>query len=424
MQVARIISLAVTAHQGCTVSSMYEGRLTIVNRACGDLGATVAPADLQATLYPRLAEPEIDAAGHESGRLKYDSARILAFVQPFTAFAVAEREMAATLDQWMCRRQSVWRSRYQHMIAAAQLIKDASAHRIASLSSLLAATSSFLSAGTVAYQGEGMDLNKVARPTSTTNNRIAAVATRQRQTVSTYAGDATSGTPTATHVNVESLLIPATFEDDPANPPQKNWMDRTENTPTVLIQESVTEANEFDSPMADLTIRCNRMLADVQAELLEDNIFALRLPYLADIWRNELADLDLEIRKLQLAYLDSFLFPAVGGTVSAKYRRAGEYVRKGDAVMLVEDPGQIELSGSVRAPKAAINVGDKVKVKSANVFKNGTALELSGTICAIRGYDANSDYWAIVCLCANPAGGLTIGYSFESDPAVTSIEIG
>ena len=426
MHTARILSLRVDALRSCIVSSAYDGRLELVNPDLGTLGAQINGLDVRLQLYAELSEPELDASGTPTGRLKHDAEAISNRLSPVAPFAVGEAELGAQLQQWIGRRQSTWRARYQHINAVAALVANASHNRVLHLKAVRDSTMSFLAAAEVAYAAEGASVATVSRPTTVTENRITAVATRHAQTVQTHGGNETAAV-VATHVNLTSLMIPSTYEKvDPLDPTKMAWVDRTDGEPTFLIQRSVsTAASEgFNSPLADARVRSAQMLADVEAQLLEDEVFALRIPYLQEMWANELLDIDCEIRKLQIAYIESYLFSPVTGQVAELYRKQGEYVRRGEAVFSVENARELALSGQLRT-KFPVRVGDKVLVRTSDAFKDATRIDLAGQVTAVRGFDAQTDRWTVVLKCTNAAGlALPLGYEFEPDPTVTAVEIG
>jgi acetyl/propionyl-CoA carboxylase alpha subunit len=296
------------------------------------------------------------------------------------------------------------------------LVVAASSDRRARLSAARTATLEYLAAAEGAHAAEGTTTATVRRPTTVMENRIAAVATRHLETVQTHSGDINAAV-VATQVNAESLLVPAMHDGS-------NWVERQEKDPTILVQRSVStiESDAFMSPLADSIIRSSRLLADMGAELLEEDSFALRLPHLAEIWANELSEIDSEIKKAQVQYLDAYLMSPIDGRVVQLNKRDGDFARRGETVVIVESESDVELAGQVRS-KSSIKVGAQIVVKAPSVFKDGNPVALTGKVSSVRGYDAKTDRWMVTLACKNDGSILPIGYEFDPDPAASSIEI-
>jgi acetyl/propionyl-CoA carboxylase alpha subunit len=412
MQVARILALRVSAKRVCNIAAMADGRLEASTGGLDQVGATVARFDRR-KIVQALGQPSVDAHGVADGRLKHDALFLRSVVDPLASFSIGEVESAAFLEQWMCRRQSMWRARYER---ATDLVVAASSDRRARLSAARTATLEYLAAAEGAHAAEGTTTATVRRPTTVMENRIAAVATRHLETVQTHSGDINAAV-VATQVNAESLLVPAMHDGS-------NWVERQEKDPTILVQRSVStiESDAFMSPLADSIIRSSRLLADMGAELLEEDSFALRLPHLAEIWANELSEIDSEIKKAQVQYLDAYLMSPIDGRVVQLNKRDGDFARRGETVVIVESESDVELAGQVRS-KSSIKVGAQIVVKAPSVFKDGNPVALTGKVSSVRGYDAKTDRWMVTLACKNDGSILPIGYEFDPDPAASSIEI-
>jgi hypothetical protein len=415
MQVARILALRVSAKRVCNIAAMADGRLEASTGGLDQVGATVARFDRR-KIVQALGQPSVDAHGVADGRLKHDALFLRSVVDPLASFSIGEVESAAFLEQWMCRRQSMWRARYERATDLVALVVAASSDRRARLSAARTATLEYLAAAEGAHAAEGTTTATVRRPTTVMENRIAAVATRHLETVQTHSGDINAAV-VATQVNAESLLVPAMHDGS-------NWVERQEKDPTILVQRSVStiESDAFMSPLADSIIRSSRLLADMGAELLEEDSFALRLPHLAEIWANELSEIDSEIKKAQVQYLDAYLMSPIDGRVVQLNKRDGDFARRGETVVIVESESDVELAGQVRS-KSSIKVGAQIVVKAPSVFKDGNPVALTGKVSSVRGYDAKTDRWMVTLACKNDGSILPIGYEFDPDPAASSIEI-
>jgi hypothetical protein len=133
--------------------------------------------------------------------------------------------------------------------------------------------------------------------------------------------------------------------------------------------------------------------------------------------------MDLEIRKLQVQYIETFLVPRMGGTVTSVLKDAGDNVRVGESVLRIEGDDQILLAGQVKC-RAAVTVGQSCVVETTNVFASDppVALRLNARVVSVRGYDSEKDRWNIVLEAQNPAAPhLPLGYDFEPHPDYTKV---
>ena len=68
---------------------------------------------------------------------------------------------------------------------------------------------------------------------------------------------------------------------------------------------------------------------------------------LETLFTNDQAVLDLDVRRLQLAYISTFLTCPIAGTIVGIYKDLGDTVAAGEAIMRVEDDTEILIVGTL-----------------------------------------------------------------------------
>jgi biotin carboxyl carrier protein len=123
---------------------------------------------------------------------------------------------------------------------------------------------------------------------------------------------------------------------------------------------------------------------------------------LEEVFSNELTAYDMDVKRLQVAYLNSILLPPISGTVTGIYKQVGEAVLPGETVMRIEDTSTIYLVGTLISPQM-IALGAAATI-TTNLFSSGTTGTLNGSVIAARGDDRGDDWWNVVISCPNSVG--------------------
>lgn len=151
-------------------------------------------------------------------------------------------------------------------------------------------------------------------------------------------------------------------------------------------------------------------------------LFGVQIPYLSQIFKNELQIIDLGVRRLQVAYLNTILTSPIPGAVTGIFKNVGEYVRAGEPVVRVENPnGQAWLVGTLiyDGPKPIAVPGPQVNV-SVTTSLNGAPATISGYVAAVRGHKAEANEYNVVVVCADLAG-FPLNYHFDFDDTTVTI---
>ncbi|WP_329442577.1 HlyD family efflux transporter periplasmic adaptor subunit [Streptomyces canus] len=140
---------------------------------------------------------------------------------------------------------------------------------------------------------------------------------------------------------------------------------------------------------------------------------------------NELAAFDQQIRKLQVAYIDTMLVPPFSGVVTGVFRNVGDFVGAGQPVVRIEDDKSVYLVGTIKY-RGTLRLNSKMEV-STTLFdaSGGLTTKVDGVVSSLRGHDSVDEQWDVLILCSNrTAGGdpvLPLNYNFDFES--TSIEI-
>jgi hypothetical protein len=189
-------------------------------------------------------------------------------------------------------------------------------------------------------------------------------------------------------------------------------------------------------PMIESGAQYHRAQISLLDQRFAQFMFGQNLPHLETVFTNELNSIDLDVYRLQTAYLRTFLMlpasllpqPARGqkpstAVVTGIYKRPGEAVRAGEPVIRVESTDTVLLEGTLVYP-GRIVVGSTVQL-TTNLFDSGAPIPpITGSTVAVRGR-RNDDQWEVIVECRNlDARNVLIfplGYHFDYDDTTVSI---
>jgi hypothetical protein len=139
---------------------------------------------------------------------------------------------------------------------------------------------------------------------------------------------------------------------------------------------------------------------------------------------NDLRSLDLDVRLLQLAYVNTLLISPIDGLVTGLYRNVGDSVSAGQPVVRVEDDSEIYVVGLIKLPHL-VHVGQAATV-TTQLFDSGQKADVNGSVVAVRGHDSGDEIWDVLIRCSNrDTNGdpiFPINYNFDFD-APTTVEL-
>jgi hypothetical protein len=188
-----------------------------------------------------------------------------------------------------------------------------------------------------------------------------------------------------------------------------------------------TSSQTFRHPFYDAKAQYQRApisLIDQQFSALQS---AQNIPNLATVLGNELASIDADVYRLQIAYLNTILMSPIAGVVTGVYKNPGDPVRAGEPVIRVEyfDVIQIEaivvFRGPVLVNQTSVTITTALFGSSA-----GQPTSISGLVVAARIHN-DDDTWHLIVECANKDGStppkpiFPPGYRFDPDDTTATI---
>jgi hypothetical protein len=140
---------------------------------------------------------------------------------------------------------------------------------------------------------------------------------------------------------------------------------------------------------------------------------------------NDLSAIDLDVKRLQVAYMDTLLVSPIDGIVTGVFRNLGDAVRAAQAVVRVENDSEIYLVGTLKY-RGLLQVGQAISV-STSLFDTTAVKTVTGTVVAVRGHDSANELWDLLILCSNRDGAgaalFPINYNFDFDATMVDVAV-
>jgi len=141
---------------------------------------------------------------------------------------------------------------------------------------------------------------------------------------------------------------------------------------------------------------------------------------------NELTMLNLSIKQLQVAFLNTILLSPISGIVTARLVNTGDTVLPGQTLVRVEDNATVFLVGTIIYRGAITPNVSQATITTTAYGVPGQTLTMTGQIVAARGTRDAEDRWEIVVSCGNlDSSGdplLPLHYSFDYDDTSVVIQ--
>jgi hypothetical protein len=193
--------------------------------------------------------------------------------------------------------------------------------------------------------------------------------------------------------------------------------------------EGLTDTNswgyEFRYPSAENDLKYHQARAAVRQEFLNAWRMSEMCRHGGITFPNEIGAIDRSIRKLQSAYIDTFLFAPFTGIVTGVFHGPGDYVRAGEPVCRVENYLLAYLVGTVKY-RGMLRIGTKLEVSTTLFEAAGAApITVSGAVVAVRGHDSVSEQWDLLILFENytAAGDPILPLNYNFDFESTTVEV-
>lgn len=390
----------------------------------------------------------------------YDSAKIKAILTPAALYILRNERQASDLDSVIHRRNVQYLEKYAHitaLVAEWQLRYTSKLDHLRDLRTSIVDRNTKIKAlmiadgegGARAPESDSLYYEKLqaqpggasatpVRKETVSRTNSTPVGMHHSETVMQVTNDQRSktggtaaGKGEALHQNVTKptwtfpTLVPGNF-GIPIHIPLFNVFESQVNYTEHFIQRTRRLDGDYRDPLEEEISRFNREIAALEQEIVDSFTHNCRLPHLQEIWETELKAIHEEIRRAQLAYIDTFLIPPLPiptrpecGVITAINKDMGEYVQPGEAVVRIENAGRALLAGLL-VYRDRLAVRQPVSINFRGLFEElppGGTGQLPGQIVTIRGHDSDNDVWDVVIECDNwDTSLLPINYTFESTP--------
>lgn len=151
-----------------------------------------------------------------------------------------------------------------------------------------------------------------------------------------------------------------------------------------------------------------------------------QLQQIATVLRNQRTMTDLDVRQLQIAYMNTILTSPIDGVITGIYKGPGDWVQAGEPVIRVESntgPQGVILVGTLRYA-GAISVGSTLTVTTSPFDSSGAASSVTANVIAVRGMPNEDDLWEVHAAFDPTVASLPPlppNYSFDYDNTSASI---
>jgi hypothetical protein len=195
--------------------------------------------------------------------------------------------------------------------------------------------------------------------------------------------------------------------------PSYNSQHTETSIPTQTVRTKFTDLRSLatENKMQSVNSQLN-----LQDQVLVQTIANAQVPDLGSILDNELAVLDADLRKAQIAFALLFLTPPISGRITAIFKDVGESVAVGEPVMRIEGEDDILLVGVIQY-RSAVTVGTSVTITAGEIFEGGGTATIPSRVVAVRGHDANNDEWDVMLAASNRGMNVTM----PAGPAIPNV---
>lgn len=448
----KIRSLSVRPIQSADLAFAVPGVLGSENAPLTRLGTRLRAFDRDAELIAHLGEAvPVNNNDPLSGRLTHDSAKVSQRLAPAVLFRLRNEVLAADLDQGILQHHSLFLSRFRDgqaivdaMRAEHQRRRDKLGEEYKQKGEDLVVHRSVTDTGYPIFDGAGQ-FKGLEETWARSVVRTDLVAMRTPAHTISVAGGGINPAP-ITHSVAETLVVPHLSEGNGTGGQLTNRLAYSEKQGPqdnlgFLSQLSFNEQKKLRSetdliekrmPFHEHRIEGNEQVLRALDEATAETVAAGQYKHLDQIWRNDSDGVALQVRKLQLAYAETFLVSPISGIVVGTFKDVGETVQAGEAVLRVENDDRLLLVGFVQC-RFPVRVGMPVAIVAEDVFEGRDTMKVAGEVRAVRGHEADDDEWDLIIECDNTGGHevespggvkrkekLPLNYHFDRDTASIS----
>jgi hypothetical protein len=206
-------------------------------------------------------------------------------------------------------------------------------------------------------------------------------------------------------------------------------------------QYTETKGYTFRHPTFENDAQNHRAQASLLDERFKQFIYSQHVPHLDVMLTNESDSNDLDVKRLQVSYMNTILMSPIDGVVTGLFCNPGDCVQAGQPVMRVERDDVILLVGTIKY-RSLLQVGSAVTITTTLFdgavptvpptnppsWQPAQPVQLPpGTIVAIRGHNHEDELWDVIIQCKNvmdAKGNPTIPINYNFDYDDTSLTVG
>jgi hypothetical protein len=411
MSIAKVLSLRVRPLQASHLCFEVDG---ILGESNVQLGSPVSRFDF-GTFYGSLSEVVVP----DGSRLRYDSQAIHDdfSVHVSTLVALRAESRKAVLDKAIRARQNAYYAKYAHRGSIIALMEkfyspsvvDSKPDRLAALSSI---SQQQVDALTTAYANDGrFDVVKTTKSFLSSNT-------------SSFGSSNTAASDSGVTSSTGSTGSTTSFDNG------------THNSQTFSASSSLGFAEQdqtitnFDygyrMPLLESQAQNHRAQISLMDQQFTQFMYGQNLSDLKQVFLNELEAIDLDVKRLQVADLNTILMSPINGIVTGIYKNLGDSVKAGEPVIRVESNSAVILLATLTY-RELITIGSIVTVQTT-LFDSSSVLlptSVTGSVVAVRGHRYEDDQWDVLVSCNNIDGLgnpiFPLDYHFDYDDTVVAI---
>jgi multidrug resistance efflux pump len=403
----KVRSLTVRPIQSADLAFEMPGMVSFQDFDKAQLGERINKCDLESEIYCLLNE-----ADQPSGLLKYDGESILDKLTGFILFALNNRALRAALKQSILARANAYLEKYSKILEIEAFYKEIYANSDLSKSKIkqLEILRQNHEEKMTVLVGRYNELGKKVVVDAKSTVKITPLATKTGQQNIAVSANQHTVPQTTSEPQIlrdgkwQNLALSSDQLADPKNA-------------SLFSQETITDLVDFKYPSKDEEIALQRIQLEIQDELLKHQLINLKVQNLSQIMNNELQQMELDITKLQNAFLQTLLISPISGIITAIYKDVGETVSAGEPVIRVENDEELLIVGFIQY-RGFLKLQQEVTL-ATKIFETNETKEITGRLVAIRGHDADDDEWDVIIHCSNAEEPedriIPINYHFDKD---------
>lgn len=177
----------------------------------------------------------------------------------------------------------------------------------------------------------------------------------------------------------------------------------TVNETADITQTIINTGYDYRVPSIESSARADRAQISLIDQQFAQFMAGQNLPYLQQVFSNELTMIDLSIKRLQAAYLNTILMSPIGGIVTGIFTNLGDRVKAGSTIVRVEDSQTILIEGTI-VYRDMVSVGEYLTVGTTPFGDPSGSVTITGPIVAACGHESEDDQWHITASCYNIDG--------------------